>query len=1209
MKKKLKSAVALAAVIAAAPAAGAASEKAAAEKPVAYMVSDAHLDTQWNWDIQTTIGEYVWNTINQNLFLLKKYPDYVFNFEGGVKYSWMKEYYPLQYEEMKQFIKDGRWHLSGASWDANDAIVPSPEAFIRNILLGQTFYRNEFGVESTDIFLPDCFGFGWTLPTIASHCGLIGFSSQKLGWRHLPFHGDKKYPFSVGLWQGVDGSRIMMTHGFNYGQRYDLQDLSQNDELKKRIDESGLGKGYHYYGTGDIGGSPTMNSVDAVTSSLNGNGPLRIVSATSDQIYKDYLPYENHPELPVYDGELLMDVHGTGCYTSQAAMKLYNRQNELLGDAAERAAVAAEMLGAAPYPGENLTTAWQRFIFHQFHDDLTGTSIPRAYEFSWNDELLSLSQFAAMTTAAVNAVASQLDTRAKGVPVVLYNPLGHERADLVEITLDAKSRPAGATVTDHNGRKVEAQITGFDNGKATLLVNATLPANGYAVYDVRLNGKAKDANLSSPASSLENSIWKIAFDSNGDITSLIDKRNNKQLVADGKAIRLALFTENKSYDWPAWEIIKATTDADPISITGNVKISQVENGPLRKTVKVEKSHDGSQFTQYISLHEGPLAERIDFLNEIDWQLTNSLLKAEFPLTVANSEATYDLGIGTVKRPNNTPTAYEVYAQRWADLTDASGNYGLTVMNDSKYGWDKPADNTLRLTLIHTPETARGYAYQNKQDFGHHRFTYSIAPHSGELNATEASTSADLLNQRVKAFAVTPHAGALGKSYSPLQVNNRNVAVKALKKAENSNEYVVRLFDTAGKGNQDVTLTFASPILAAAEADGTEKTIGNAKFNGNQLNLTVGANGIKTVKVKLETPETNRAANTGLTLPMNKKCFSWNEMRADADFESGYSYAAELIPATLNAGNVMFNLENQALLNGMECRGDTIYLPEGSTANRLYLLTAAATDGSDITADFKTGNLTQTVSIPSYTGFIGQWGHTGHTEGYLKNADVAYAGTHRHSSQGDHPYEFTYMFKVGIDIPKGTRSVILPDNPNAVIFAATLADEPYKNATPASTLFQTAIPGNATAPSGNLDSNKTNLLSANHIIGWSGFVNDSEHPRNLVDGDPTTKWCDTSGIPAYVDFDLGEPTEISSWKMVNAAIEHRSYITSSCLLQGRNTPDEEWRTIDYYTGNSRNIVAKNLPAPQTARYLRLSVIHPMQAPDAVPARVYELAVYK
>lgn len=125
---------------------------AQAQKPKAYMVSDAHLDTQWNWDIQTTIKDYVWNTISQNLFLLKQYPEYIFNFEGAVKYAWMKEYYPAQYEEMKKFIESGRWHISGASWDATDTLVPSIESAIRNIMLGQNYYRKEFGVESTDIF-------------------------------------------------------------------------------------------------------------------------------------------------------------------------------------------------------------------------------------------------------------------------------------------------------------------------------------------------------------------------------------------------------------------------------------------------------------------------------------------------------------------------------------------------------------------------------------------------------------------------------------------------------------------------------------------------------------------------------------------------------------------------------------------------------------------------------------------------------------------------------------------------------------------------------------------------------------------------------------------------------------------------------------------------------------------------------------------------
>ena len=308
-----------------------AQDDTAKKKVKAYMVSDAHLDTQWNWDIQTTINEYVWNTISQNLFLLKKYPEYVFNFEGGVKYAWMKEYYPEQYEEMKKFIEEGRWHIAGSSWEASDVLVPSVEASIRNIMLGQTYYRQEFGKEGTDIFLPDCFGFGWTLPTIAAHCGLIGFSSQKLDWRNHPFYGKSKHPFTIGLWKGIDGKQVMLAHGYDYGRKWNNEDLSKNKDLEKLAQRTPLNTVYRYYGTGDIGGSPTLGSVRSVEQGIKGDGPVEVISATSDQLFKDYLPFNNHPELPVFDGELLMDVHGTGCYTSQAAMKLYRQNVPVLG--------------------------------------------------------------------------------------------------------------------------------------------------------------------------------------------------------------------------------------------------------------------------------------------------------------------------------------------------------------------------------------------------------------------------------------------------------------------------------------------------------------------------------------------------------------------------------------------------------------------------------------------------------------------------------------------------------------------------------------------------------------------------------------------------------------------------------------------------------------------------------------------------------------
>ena len=1176
----------------------------APKKAKAYMVADAHLDTQWNWDIQTTIKEYVWNTLNQNLFLLNQYPDYIFNFEGGVKYAWMKEYYPREYELMKAFVKAGRWHVSGASWDATDTLVPSIESFIRNIMLGQEFYRKELGVESTDIFLPDCFGFGWTLPTVAAHCGLIGFSSQKLDWRNNPFYGKSKHPFTIGLWKGVDGASIMLAHGYDYGRRWNNEDLSKNKDLMELSKRTPLNTVYRYYGTGDVGGSPTIASVASVEKGINGDGPLKIISATSDQLFKDYQPYNAHSELSVFDGELLMDVHGTGCYTSQAAMKLYNRQNELLGDAAERASVAAALLGTAEYPGKSLTESWQRFIFHQFHDDLTGTSIPRAYEFSWNDELLSLKQFSGILTHAVESVAGKLDTRVKGTPVVLYNASGFKATDVVTMEVEASRFPKGVAVYNEQGKQVASQLVSYTDGKVRLLVEATVPANGYAVYDVRLSGEGKKVSVVE-AASIENSLYKLTLNENGDITSLLDKKNNKELVKAGKAIRLALFTENESFEWPAWEILKKTVDATPISITEDVKMTLCENGALRKTLCVEKRHGDSFFRQYIHLYEGALAHRIDFTNEVDWQSTNALLKAEFPLNLNNEKATYDLGVGSVQRGNNILTAYEVYAQYWVDLTEANGSYGVSIMNDSKYGWDKPDNNTLRLTLLHTPKTKRNYAYQDRQDFGRHIFTYSLVGHAGTLDVVQTRENAELLNQRIKAFATGKHRGELGKSYSLASSDNRNVLIKALKKAESSDEYVVRVYEAAGKRAQKASIVFADDLVAAVEADGTEKTIGKAAFSGNRLEVSVNPNSIKTYKVRFASNKKVQTVAESLPLAYDKKCFSWNEFKAAADFESGYSYAAELIPAEMNVHGVPFKLETREELNGMACKGNVLKLPVNHAYNRLYILAAAASD-KDVKGIFRAGKSAQEIIVPSYTGFIGQWGHTGHTEGYLKDAEVAYVGTHRHSGEGDQPYEFTYMFKLAIDLPEKATEVVLPDNKDIVIFAATLTDVAAAPVCPVSELFRTANKCNDYQVESSVQ--RVNILKQDMVMGYSSYVNEKEKPAFMVDGDENTKWCAIAEMPHYIDFDLGSERSVNGWKLLNAAGENHSYVTSTCFLQGKSDKNGEWRTLDYVSGNSKNVLNRTLDKSENVRYLRLLVTQPMQSSTGKDARIYEMEVY-
>ena len=288
-------------------------------------------------------------------------------------------------------------------------------------------------------------------------------------------------------------------------------------------------------------------------------------------------------------------------------------------------------------------------------------------------------------------------------------------------------------------------------------------------------------------------------------------------------------------------------------------------------------------------------------------------------------------------------------------------------------------------------------------------------------------------------------------------------------------------------------------------------------------------------------------------------------------------------------------------NGLACDGDTIKLPADGKYNKVYLL--AASSAGDRKATFTAGKNKQTVNVPSYTGFVGQWGHEGHTKGYLKDAEVAYVGTHSHAEYEDRVYEFTYMFKYGIDIPKGATEIILPADKNVVVFAATAVNE-SNTVEPAGKLFRT---GNK-SDDANTGAARTNILKGAKVISVSGQVNAGEAAEKLVDGNMETKWCDTNKAPNYVALDMGSEKEFSGWKIVNAGSEASNYITRACLLQVRNSLTEEWKTVDMIDDNKSNDVERSIE-PVKARYVRLYVTGPAQSVNESTTRIYELELYK
>lgn len=1019
----------------------------------AYLVCNGHLDTQWNWDVQTSIREYLPRTLFQNLYLMERYPEYIFNFEGGIKYAWIKEYYPYGYEELKKRIASGQWHVSGASWDAADTNIPSPESVIRNILLGQEFFKKEFGVCSTDIFLPDCFGFSFTLPSIAAHCGLIGMSTAKLNWRKGTFYDDpyhKKNPFSWGLWEGIDGKSVMAA--FDVGG-YNAE-LPQNVQNSRKLIARAV-HGYdntclRYYSggdksgdlrTGDRGNSGTIVTCRRLREALQDkDAPVRVISAASDQMFKDY--EDRKSMLPTYSGELLMDVHGTGCYTAQTAMKYYNRRNEELAFAAEAASVAADWAGALPYDGDRLNEIWKRFIWHQFHDDLTGTSIPEAYRWSWNDELLSLRQSEDVLTAAVSAFSCRLDTRAKGIPILVCNAAASPVGGIVEAVMPLAREAGDLCAFSPDGKKSPVQIVGRNGDRARVIFAADMPSAGYVVYDIRPGSVAKETSLKAEEGYLENSVYIVRTDKNGDIVSIVDKRCGKELVADGKSFRLGLTEGNESEKWPAWEIQKAVLDKESRPADGNVRISVAECGPVRATLKIERDCCGSSFVQYISLTEGAQNDRIDIRTAVEWDTDNALLKAEFPMSVSNAYASYDLGMGYVQRANNTAVAYEVPAQKWADLTAEDGSYGISILNNCKYGWDKPSDNMLRLTLIHTPGVKDRYTYHKDLDKGLNVFTYSIIGHEGPLDVPAVCSSAADLNIPLTAFSVPEHKGGLGRSFSMVCSTVPQLGIKALKKAEDGDGYIVRccnLTENAVSGE----LVFPAEILSAEECNGIEEPVGQADVTGRSLAVNAGKFELKTFRVRLAPAagmERLDVRGVPVELPYNATVFTTDEFHTYYMFDKERgTYAAELIPDTLSCGGAVFVMGEENTDDAVRCNGQTIPLPEGY--DRLYILAASADEPADVT--FLVGDKAQTVHVPLWKGYYGQWRWTGYSTGFLKDAMPAHVGTHRHKGdEGNLPYDFSYMYRLALDIPEGTESIRLPKDMNVAIFAMTVSYDSF-----------------------------------------------------------------------------------------------------------------------------------------------------------------------
>ncbi|CZT55492.1 Endo-1,4-beta-xylanase A precursor [Eubacteriaceae bacterium CHKCI005] len=1017
-----------------------------------YAIATSHLDTVWSWPLEETIREYLPSTLRDNFQLFEEFPDYKFTWEGAYRYQLIEEYYPEEFETLKKYMDSGNWNFGGSGLENGDVNVPSPEALFRNFLYGNNYIEEKFGADkrSRDVYLPDCFGFGYALPSIAAHSNLLGFSTQKLSWGHSFENG---LPFDIGNWYGPDGESIVANINLN-GYVSEVGTVRGDSGLLSKLNQN---KAYGYsaasrlFGVGDMGGASGWTTVSNVLGeqALNDSEKVKVIGATTDQLFRE-MTEEERSGLPSYDGEMVMREHGVGGYTSRAISKRWNRQSELMGDNAERSLVASTWLGATEYPQEKLTEAWTRVIAHQFHDDIPGTSTGTVYNRSWNDYMLSIKQFAAEYENGVDGVASEMDTSVEsGVPLVVNNPVAADRNDLVEATVTMPEDCASVRVYDADGNEVASQVLVKDGNQFDIVFMASVGSMGYRTYNVRPAATACDmeSNLSVSENKLSNEKYDVTIDENGDISSIFDKELDKELLAE--PIRLALFDDTE-WEWPAWELkyedYAKKMPKDTVKDEA-MDISVVEDGPARVAIRVVRQHGSSTYDQVISLTSGGQIVAVD--NVVDWDERATLLKAEFNLTSSNPTATYDLGLGAIERGNNTDRKAEVPLQKWADLSATDDSYGVSILNDCKYGMDKYDDDTLRLTLIHTPQYdmfhtgVRNYSGQHVQEVGENRFGFAIYGHEGNFGSG-TQIEAEAFNQPMKAFQTVSHQGSLGDDYSFGSISNENVLVRAVKKAEKSDEIVIRVNEGTGEAASNVEVYLGEGIESAREIYASEEEIGPATVKDGKLVFDIGAYGVKSFAVTLKEPTEKADARqmTPVDLPYNIDAYSSNDNKMDGSINAlNETYPSELVPDSVLSSGITYQMgsKEDGQNNAVAAKGQTITLPEGY--NTLHLLAASTQGDKDVT--FRVGDKDVTLNIGDYKENVGCWDQYDlGIKGYVKDQDPALIATHRHTAGVDNIAATTYMFAYDLDI-SGASTITLPDDDSIIIFAATAENDAAK----------------------------------------------------------------------------------------------------------------------------------------------------------------------
>ncbi len=723
-------------------------------------VGHAHIDTVWLWPLRETIRKCA-RTFASQLDLIDRYPDYVFGASQPQQYAFVKKHYPELYERIKKAVADGRWELLGGMWVEADCNLISGESMIRQILHGKNYFKDEFGVEVTNLWLPDVFGYSAALPQILSKSGIEYFLTTKLSWNQY-----NEFPHHTFLWRGIDGSEIL-THfppENTYNSQLDTEFLMpavDSFHEKDFIDEF-----ISLFGVGDGGGGPKAESIECGRRMANLEGAPRVKFGRADAFFEGLDKYRG--EVSTWVGELYLELH-RGTYTTQALVKKRSRQIE---HRLRELEMLCSCLPSEDYPALELDAIWKTLLCHQFHDNIPGSSITRVYEDTHKDyERLIVECDKIEAATADKLFDSDYDS------LVLFNSL-HYPYERPVVLPDGWG--GDSAVVDETGESLPQQT---EDGRSVIQADVA----PYSFVTLRRSSETVADSPLTEGLVLENDLVRYEFSDNGTLAYAYDKEFGCDILELGQAGNVLMLYDDHPNNWDAWDIDKFYED-HVIEQAECKSVTPLTAGPVRQGLGFEFTVGDSKIKQRVFLAGN--SRQLDFETTVDWREKHRMLRVAFPVNVRSEQASFDIQYGYVKRPTHRNTSwdaarFEVVGHRYADLSD--NDYGAALLNDCKYGY-KVHDNVLDLDLLRSPTYPDPDA-----DMGEHSFTYSMLPHTGDLVRSDVIAGAAQLNQRA---LVIP--GRRTKALcAPVRLEGEGVSLEVVKMAEKDDCLILRIVERLG----------------------------------------------------------------------------------------------------------------------------------------------------------------------------------------------------------------------------------------------------------------------------------------------------------------------------------------------------------------------------------------------------------------------------